>query len=181
MNLTPDLKKIPKSVFWILINPALVMGLGLVGVNVSKHSLTLADWTDIDFFSMFGHLTEEKIMAFSGEFHGALNDLNLIPVLVFGGILVFIFRHYRELSSKLGRRKRFENACSMATFESLIVLCALFAATITNIVVLFDDATTNFGGIWIIVAAPVMAINLRRKWFIKKFFEYIDSKSLNRN
>lgn len=137
------LKKLSYEVFYTIINPALVMGLGFLFISGSVTLEKIAKWTGIELLTLNGILGYDLSLQVSMLFHGYLNEYNLIPILFFSGMGVFIFQRYMQLGKTECGLQRLNKAVSLAIFESLFLACTQFVGVIRDIQAIFPDAISN--------------------------------------
>ena len=169
------LKGLPTSIFYTVINPALIMGLGFLFISGSIRAEQLSKWTGIELFSLYGVLNYDTALQFSAWFHGSLNEYNLIPILFFSGMGVIMFQRYRKLRFIQFRKKRLEKALILGLFESIFLSVILFGGSIGNIHALFPDAISNTLFVLGIII-PGMYLSVFRKKLAENLHIFIESK-----
>lgn len=138
-------KNLPNTIFWTLVNPASVMGLGFLFISGTVRLEQLAEYTRIEILSLDGFFSTELAIQFSSWYHAVLNDHNLIPPIFFTGMCVLFIQKYRQLKNSPLGRKRAVKAMTLVSIESVFIAVILFGGAIGNIQALFPDAVTNFG------------------------------------
>ena len=175
-NLKKRVKELPSSIFYFIINPALVMGFGFLFISGSIRAEKIAEWTRIDFFSLYGLLTFETAYDFSAQFHGYLNDYNLIPILFFSGMGVIIIQRYRKLGKINFHKERLRKAMTLALFESLFMCGALFGGSMGALHATFPDAITNTIFVFIVMSIG-LGLGILRERLAENSFNFIESHS----
>lgn len=136
-------RELPTSIFYTVVNPALVMGLGFLFISGSVRAEQLADWSGIRLFSLNGLLNYENALEFGSWYHAFLNEHHLIVPFFFVGMGVIIIRRYRQLRKMQNQKQRINKAVSLGFFEGLFLAVVLFGGTIGDIQTLFPHAISN--------------------------------------
>jgi len=171
------LKELPTSIFYTVINPAVVMGFGFLFISGSVRAEKIAEWTGIELFSLYGLLNYDIAFEFSSQFQGYLDDYNLIPMLFFSGMVVIIIQRYRKLRKINSQKERLRKAMTLALFESLFMSGALFGGSLNTLQALFPDAISNTILI-LIVTVIGLGLGFLRVQLAKNLYTFIESHSI---
>ncbi len=173
-------RQLPTSIFYTVINPALVMGLGFLFISGSIKAEQLAEWSGIEFFSLYGLLNYDSALEFSSMFHAFLNEHYLIPPLFFIGMGVLIIRRYRQLGKLKSKKQRKIKAISLAIYESLFLSVILFGGATGNIHALFPNAISNL--LFVLgITIPSIGLGLFREKLAENLHIFIESRRIKKN
>lgn len=176
MEIRLNFRELPTTIFYTLINPAIWMGFGFLFISGSVRAEKIAEWTGIELFSLYGFLSYERSFEFSSQFQAFLNDNELIPILFFAGMGVFIIQRYRKLNNITSEKTRIGKALSLAFFESIFMSGALFGGSIGTLQALFPDAITNTILVSIVMIIG-LGLGLLRNKLAENLENFIESNS----
>lgn len=170
-------KNLPATIFWIVVNPALVMGLGFLFISGTVRLEQLAKYTGMELFSLNGLLGYDLAFQFSSWYHALLDDNNLIPLIFFAGMCVLFAQKYIQLKKLPSGKKRLVKAMTLVTIESVFIAVILFGGAVGNIHALFPNAITNFG-YFLGMVLPGFFLTIFKDKLAKHIDKYIESHKI---